>query len=406
MSTTLFQESIRQHGFFVPLAEVRIQGSELPSDVLRDVIQITYKDNVKEIDSFEMTVNNWDAYTQRFKYIGSETQESLNSGTTEGIRQRLFEPCRKTVEVRMGYMGDMRLMLTGTITTMEPSFPAGGMPTLSVRGMNVLNQLRRKQYTTIWQPDIKDSEIVQRLNALQDPELGGRRFPLEIVINPEAMNIEPVLDYVGQFNQYDIDFLLSRARQRGYVIYIMEPASSGGRQRLYFGPPDAEHRSDARAVTFKLEWQKSLIEFRPTLTVANQIRSVTVKGWNRRTREEISETVNIDDPALRSNRDLQEVLAECAPREEVVVEQPVYTRQQARNYALALLRSRLYQRVKATGTTVGLPDLRAGVHVEIDGIGSRLSGRYFVTETTHSYDDGGYTTRFTAERDNREAAAS
>ena len=60
---TLADESIRQHGFYVPQFEVRIEGVGLPRDVLRDVVQVTYKDNIKEIDSFELTVNNWDAGT-------------------------------------------------------------------------------------------------------------------------------------------------------------------------------------------------------------------------------------------------------------------------------------------------------------------------------------------------------
>ena len=57
---TLRQESLEQGHFYVPQFEVKIAGANLPRDVLRDVIQLTYKDNIKEIDSFELTVNNWD----------------------------------------------------------------------------------------------------------------------------------------------------------------------------------------------------------------------------------------------------------------------------------------------------------------------------------------------------------
>ena len=44
----------------------------LPRDVLRDVIQLTYKDNIKEIDSFELTVNNWDPAINDFSEKASE----------------------------------------------------------------------------------------------------------------------------------------------------------------------------------------------------------------------------------------------------------------------------------------------------------------------------------------------
>ena len=55
--------------------------------------------------------------------------------------------------------------------------------------------------------------------------------------------------------------------------------------------------------------------------------------------------------------------------------------------------------VKVSGSTVGLPNLRAGSVVEIDGLGSRFSGRYFITATTHSIGDSGYTTQFECRRE-------
>ena len=143
-------ESILQQGFYVPQFEVRIEGAGLPRDVLRDVIQLTYKDNIQEIDSFELTVNNWDPATNDFKYIGSETEETLNGSGPESIRYKLFEPCNKEVEIRMGYTDELRVMLKGNFTTMEPNFPSGAASTLTVRGLNVLHRLRRKQYTSYW----------------------------------------------------------------------------------------------------------------------------------------------------------------------------------------------------------------------------------------------------------------
>jgi phage protein D len=57
--------------------------------------------------------------------------------------------------------------------------------------------------------------------------------------------------------------------------------------------------------------------------------------------------------------------------------------------------------VTAQGTTVGLPDLRAGQRVRIKGVGSHFSGTYFVTDTTHTITDAGYTTHFSARREDR-----
>jgi hypothetical protein len=209
-----------------------------------------------------MTVNNWDPATNDFKYVGSklETSQSLQDDTEQSRRFRLFEPCSKKVEVRMGYIGELTVMLTGNFTTMEPNFSSGGPPTLTVRGLNVLHQLRRKQYTGSW-TDKKDSEIAENIATLRDQ--GRKRFPLPIVIDPNARNEkEERIPIVSQKNQYDIDFLFSRARQRGYVVYVQEANRKRGTpKRLYFGPSDGSPMPGLRDVTFKLEWGKSLIDF-------------------------------------------------------------------------------------------------------------------------------------------------
>lgn len=397
---TLRQESLEQGDFYVPQFEVKIAGVGLPRDVLRDVTQITYKDNIKEIDSFELTVSNWDPATQSFKYIGSDTPESLN----ENPLHTLFEPCKRPVEVSMGYVGrlGMRRMLTGSFTTMEPNFPSGGAPTLAVRGLNKLHQLRRKQYTTTWGDTLNgqpttDSGVALDIAGRKDDE-GQPRFPMTIVVDKEARQAEPHLPYLAQQNQYDIDFLLTRARERGYVVFIQETDAG---PHLYFGPSQGGEGTGLRSVTYALKWGLSLIDFKPTLTTANQIKSVTVRGWNRSTRQAITAKVDIQSVGL--NPDLRRILQACGDaREEIVVDEPVYTLEQAKAKARAILTDRYKLMVKASGTCVGLPDLRAGQRVQIEGLGTRLNGTYFVTDTTHTIGDGGYTTRFNARREQNE----
>jgi phage protein D len=401
---TLDQESLQQGGFYVPQFELRIEGVGLPRDVLRDITQVTYKDNVKEIDSIELTVNNWDPTTRDFKYVGSETAESLKQDTAQSRLQHLFEPCGKSADLRLGYAGSLRVMLTGNFTTMEPNFPSSGPPTLTVRGLNVLHRLRTKQFTYAW-PGLKPSEIAESIATLRDASNGNaKRFPLPIETDANAKGQEQLIDYVAQSNQYDIDFLLNLARQQGYVLIIQEadPTAKGikSQRRLFFGPSQGGRGAGLRPVTFRLEWGKSLLEFKPTLTVANQIKSVTVNGWNRKTKQPIKETISIDDPKLKLNKDLHELITQkCDAREEVVVDEPVFTPGQAKQRARAILSDRQKVMVKASGTSVGLPDLRAGQRVVIAGLGARFSGTYFVTDTTHTLGDGGYTTQFNARRE-------
>jgi uncharacterized protein len=382
--------------FYIPQFEVRVEGVGLPRNVLRDVKSISYTDNINQIDGFSLEINNWDPERRAFKYVGSETAEQLENGHEDAPRFRLFEPCNKQVEIRMGYSGELQSMLRGTFTSIEPSFTASAAPTLTVRGLNVLHKLRTQQNTEAW-TDARDSDVAQRLRARH----GTSRFPIPIVIDSKARNAEPVLDYISQRNQYDIDFLLMRARERGYVVYLLPASRRDPQGSLYFGPRDATHERgttvDIR--TYELAWGKSLIEFKPTLTTANQVRSVRVEGWNRRTRRVISHTAHLTDARISCNRNIHRILQQCDPREEIIVNQPVCSPIHARRIAEDTLDRLQHSFVKCTAKTIGLPDLRAGMQVMIGGVGERFSGRYFITESTHTIDESGYLTSFKAQRD-------
>jgi phage protein D len=395
-TTTLQQESVRQGGFYVPRYEVKIQGANLPRDVLFDVRSITYRDDVEGLDSFDLVVNNWDEVRRAYKYLGSETAAQLESGHPDYTRMTLFEPCGKEVLVQMGYGNDFVTMLKGSFTTMQPSFDSANAD-LTVTGLNVLHQLRRKQYTTTW-TDKKDSEIAQDISQRTDN--GRKRFPLPIAIDREALGKEKPLPLVTQNNQYDIDFLFQQARKRGYVVFIQEEDTVAGRPRqLYFGPSKPGMIPGIRDVVFELVWGRSLIEFKPTIKTANQIGKVTLRGWHRTRKEPISRTVDLDDERITANRDLHRVINACEAREEMVVDEPVFTNCEARERAIAILLDQTKQLVTADVKVVGLPDLRAGQIVVIKGLGARLNGKYFVTKSQHTIDESGYLTTFSCRRE-------
>ena len=70
---------------------------------LRDVSQVTYHDNIKEIDGFEMTVNNWDATT------GTFNAESASTATVNGaITSVSASACQSGKRRRRGWGGARR----------------------------------------------------------------------------------------------------------------------------------------------------------------------------------------------------------------------------------------------------------------------------------------------------------
>jgi phage protein D len=367
--------------FYVPYFEVKLQGRPLGQDVVRDITQVTYRDGVEEIDSFEITINNWDAEKLDFKYTDKD----------------LFDP-GKVLEVWMGYYGRdrLQLMIKGEINSLRPTYPAAGQPTLAVTGLNLLHRLRISQESHPYE-DKTDSQIAKEIEGRINSLARQNQLELNVQIRTDdnAARQEKPYEYLFQDNRYNIIFLMERARRIGYDLFVEE--SEGGQSNVYFGPS-----VNVKRVTYRLTYGRSLIQFQPNLTTANQVGEVIVRGWDQKKKEKIEAKATRSQIRTRGvgQRGRQSSIEQSFnQRKEIIANVPINSPEEANTLARETLENISKDMVKGTGSTVGLPNLRAGSVVEIDGLGDRFSGRYFVTKTIHSMGDGGYTTQFECRRE-------
>lgn len=375
------------YDFYVPAFELKIKGRNLDREVVRDVISVSYTDSLDKLDSCQFTLNNWDAETRTFKYNNSD----------------LFDP-GTSIELYIGYYdrGGLTLMLRGQIVSLSPDYPAGGQPTLQVRALNQLYKLHFKQDTQVF-PNKTDSEIAQAVldKIMQDQNRqrsSGGQPSLNLELeprNPSDNQGEEQHNYIVINNEYPIVFLMERARHNGYDIYIEEIDQDGTPvSKLHFHPP-----TSGNTAIYELVWGKTLISFKPTLKTKEQVAKVTVRGWNPRTKQQITGEATWDDLGFRglpSAAEMAAVDSALAGSEEVIADEPIETEQEAKQKAKDHLTNLAKNLVTGSGSTVGLPELRAGRPVYIQGLGSRYSGRYLITSTTHALGDSGYTTQFEA----------
>lgn len=350
--------------FYVPAFEVFVDKKKQGKNVSRDILQVSYKDNIKGYDTFDITISNWDAEKRKFKYSDSKS----------------FDP-GKIVELKMGYYGNLQRMIEGPITSLQPSYPAGGQPTLKISGKNLLYTLRRKQETVKYEK-MKDSQIAQII---------GQRLKIKVDTSSEAEQKEVKYDYLLQKNEYDIVFLMERAKENDYELYIKE-GKDGKEDSLYFGPS----QTGCKDKVYKLEYGRSLIQFQPNLNVTDLVGEVTVEGWDTKKRKRITHTARLDqlvtEPILRFKKSFTE-------NKEIKANQPMESIAEARNMANKTLLRIAKGIMTGSGTTVGVTGLRAGIAVEISGLGELFSGCYFVTSTTHTINDSGYTVQFECRRE-------
>src|SRR5215467_2275231 len=88
-ATSIFKDNA---AYYAPAFQLTVNEQKLDPMVLRDVTQITYHDKLDELDSVEMTINNWDQAQFKPKY------EPPSLKKYEGI----FEPGAK-IGLILGY---------------------------------------------------------------------------------------------------------------------------------------------------------------------------------------------------------------------------------------------------------------------------------------------------------------
>ncbi len=375
----------KDQDFYAPRFEIKLRGQNLGRAVIRDVLDVSYSDSLDKLDSFEFTLRDWDPVRNEPKYSSPFDQSGQLRQLEDGTNVPHFEPGAR-VELRLGYYGpeEPRLMLTGQVVSLTPSFPSSGNPTMRVRALSLLYTLQRAQVVQPFEGKT-DSQIAQAI---------GDELGIEVEIPPGQIAQETPHEHVLVNNEYPIIFLLGRARRLGYDLYVKLPEGDG-EPVLFFG------RTPATGTVYEITWGRSLSQFTPTLKTKGQVAKVVVRGWNPRAqgRERVitGEATWADlgrelpDPQLLSAID-----SALAQTHEVVVDDPIETQDEAKAKAVGILSDLAGDLITGRGSTVGLPDLRAGRLIVLKGLGLRYTGRYLVTETTHTMGSGGYQTEFSA----------
>lgn len=371
---------------YAPAFDVRVLGAKAEDTVRHDVVSVIYKDSLETFDSVDITLNNWDdsgsGLATQFQYFVDASAPHAD----------LFSFDRsKMVAVSLGYRAakaspqagtapngvNLVTMLAGTVESIEPHYPAGGVPSVTVRIINPLKALKDK-------PETKTYVNKSTADIARDI---ARKHGLQIVIETHRDDDDGPQPYVLQNNQFDIVFLLQRARRMGYDLWL------DSNKTLHFGPASAGANT-----TYKLGFHRTLMDFSPRLSMNDQVGSVTVKARNQIAKGTFSGTVTRAEVGLNSDLDVF-LTPELRVKEKTVENQPLHANGQAKQLAREILRNIMQGMLTATVTAPGLPDIRAGRIVEITDVGSRFAGPYLVTSSTHTIDENGYKTSFTARRE-------
>ncbi len=264
-----------------------------------------------------------------------------------------------------------KVLIKGEIAALEPNFAADGRTTLLIRGYDKSHRLHRGRKTRSFLK-MTDSDVVRKIAG-------------EVGLVPDIDSTTVRYDYILQNNQTNMEFLQDRAERNGYQVYAADGKLCFKRQGASAGAGPT------------LKFGENLLSFRPRWAATHQADKVTVRGWDQKAKKAIVSQVmpssSFNQGGMITSGGLT-AQAAFGAAEAIVTDRPVATVDEAKALATGLGNDISREFVDAEGTCTE-PGVMAGYSVTIAGVGTRFSGKYFVTSATHVYNETGYEATFT-----------
>jgi uncharacterized protein involved in type VI secretion and phage assembly len=337
---------------FTPIFTVRIDGNNLTDREADAVHEIKITDWLRLPDVCTVAVGYQadavrgfaDLDGSAFK-VGAELEVKLGS-TEETTTQTLFK---------------------GEIVTVEPTFQAGHVA-MVVRAYDRSHRMMRsrKQRTFLNQtiPDIV------------------KKVARDSGITVKAMASGGPLDFVLQHNETDWDFVWRLAKRIGFEFIC------DGTQAEFKKP-------DPNAQSVTLTYPEDLYEFRPRLTAVQQVEKVVVRGFDLKAKRPVAKTKTEPEQVTSAGIPRSDMVGAFPGASLEIAGQSFGKEDEADLMAQAALDQLANAYLAAEGSCFGDPRIKAGVKLEVKGIGSKYSGTYRVAKAVHSISGGGgYTTSF------------
>lgn len=331
-------------------------GSELSDDLLSSIEKIDVEDEINLPSMFAIRINIVD----------------FMNGSWRGIDLEQFK-LGDEIKILMG-MDETTEMLVGEIAALEPTF--GSRSFMEIRGFDRLHKLRFGTYRRSFK-EMKDSDVASSIAS-------------DVGLTADVESSETTHEYLFQNNQSNFDFLIGRANRIDYELRVED--------KTFIFRKSQEDKSPELTLTLDSE----LDQFSARLRAITQGSKIGVRGWDVKNKEEI--TASAESGSENSKMDGNETgyeLSESAfgVSETAIVDSVVVDSADAEMQAKARYNTLLKSFLSGEGEGPGNALIRAGITVEIKGVGERFSGSYYVTSSTHSFSfDEGYKTKFKVKR--------
>ncbi|MER5225474.1 phage late control D family protein [Streptomyces flaveus] len=351
---------------YVPDFELALDGQPVPAELRARIMGVRFEEALEGANRVEIEFADPDL----------------------GILDRPLLDLDTSLQLALGYRpSGIHRVFSGTVTGLETTLPATGMPVLLVSGHDATSRLSegaKERGFPFYLTDAVIASIVAAENGL---------IALPDVAASIATGLGAAFSKRPRFQhkQSDYAFLRRIATEYGFDMWV-DGAFLNFRLSLPRLPvPEIE-----------LRWGESLLEFAPRITSIGQVVRVRARVWVESLKTQLSVEVDWDGERIRTRvrpavlGEQSEELQASIGIPDIPLESPV----DAIKFAVAELRRKLNNRVTAKGSALGDPRFRVGRTLSIASVGNRFSGAtYRLTSVVHTLDTNGYRTAFQVRRE-------
>ena len=257
----------------------------------------------------------------------------------------------------------------GTVATIGLETGPGDEPILTVTAYDKGFKIGRNSVSKVW-ANQSYGDILRAIAGTAG---------LSLVAPSTSLKFEHTMQLIDDLTMLDLI-----ATRLGCVWYV-------DGSKLTLAEPTA---TGAAKVT--LEMRAALRRFKAQSNISDISQSVTVRGWDAKSKVAIVGTdsaapaASSTAPILESTR----TKAKSAAASKRVTVRSVLSASEAKDLAKSLHRRSSAEELHMRGECDGTPTVKLGSIVDIKGVGTKLSGKYYLTSVEHVYTTSDYRTRF------------
>lgn len=279
----------------------------------------------------------------------------------------------RPITISIGHGATLKRVFAGDVTGLEFSAEGSAGASVTICGYDRMHRLARARRTAAFVKK-KDSEIAADVAGLHE-------------LSAVATDSGVVHPYVMQRQQTDLAFLRERARRIGYVLRVED-------DQLFFAP-----RALADSASVTARFGDNLLELRVTTSLLGQVGAAEALGWDPDAQQAIVKKITAPRSTMGGDRTGLE-LADGLYGAEVTAATgaPIAVEKLAEQVAAAELEAVALRHVTCSGKLLGTAELRPGMILAVVAGSRRVTGNYWLTRVTHTWDPEGFYTRFEGRR--------